>query len=95
MFLHAGKLRLIEVKEVNHYFRLPHKNFSPDQVARMRNWQAAGASALVLIYFEPLKLWRILDVRNFLVRTGGSWDLSGAITLTEKDAMEMITSCDL
>lgn len=83
MFLKAGKLTLVEVKEVNHDFRLPHTNFSEDKVARMRLWQLAGASACVLVYHRTSEVWRILDASFFYQRTGGSWDLSSASTDSE------------
>lgn len=71
-----GRLTLLEVKEVNHNFRLPHANFSRDQVARMRNFESAGAAAWVLVYFTPLKLWRCESIGYFLQREGGSWNMS-------------------
>lgn len=72
MVLRRGKLTLLEVKSVEHAYRLPHKNMSPDQVARMRMWEAAGAQSWVLIHFEGG--WRAETVGHFLVREGGSWD---------------------
>jgi hypothetical protein len=77
MVCNSGKLTLLEVKEVDHKFRLPHANFSKDQVARMRNFESAGAAAWVLIYFTPMKLWRYESISYFLQREGGSWDMSG------------------
>lgn len=73
--LRKGKFVLLEVKAVEHEYRLPHKNASPDQIARMRNWEAAGADAWVLVHFAPLKLWRTETVGYFLQREGGSWDM--------------------
>ena len=75
MVCKEGRLTLLEVKEVQHSFRLPHKNFGLDQCARMRNWMIAGASAWVLVYFVPEKAWRAVDVIYFMTRTGGSWDM--------------------
>jgi penicillin-binding protein-related factor A (putative recombinase) len=75
MFVNDGKLALLEVKETQHDFRLVLGNFSADQVARMRMWEAAGCDATVLIYHSTTKLWRRLPVEAFLTRTGGSWDL--------------------
>ena len=66
MFMQAGIFRLLEVKEVQHDFRLPYDNFSPDQVARMRMWQAAGAHAWVLVYHKNLKAWRLIPAEWFL-----------------------------
>lgn len=76
MAINKGHTTLIEVKSVDHTARLPHKNASPDQIARMRNWEAAGASAWVLVHFASLKLWRAETVGYFLQRDGGSWNMS-------------------
>ena len=93
MFMQAGIFRLLEVKEVQHDFRLPYDNFSPDQVARMRMWQAAGAHAWVLVYHKNLKAWRLIPAEWFLNRPKlsasgkpvGSWVLDEfpLVTLTE------------
>lgn len=93
MFMQAGIFRLLEVKEVQHDFRLPYDNFSPDQVARMRMWQAAGAHAWVLVYHKNLKAWRLIPAEWFLNRPKlsasgkpvGSWVLEEfpLVTLAE------------
>lgn len=93
MFMQAGIFRLLEVKEVQHDFRLPYDNFSPDQVARMRLWQAAGAHAWVLVYHKNLKAWRLIPAEWFLNRPKlsasgkpvGSWVLDEfpLVTLAE------------
>ena len=93
MFMQAGVFRLLEVKEVQHDFRLPYDNFSPDQVARMRMWQAAGAHVWVLVYHKNLKAWRLIPAEWFLNRPRlsasgkpvGSWVLDEfpLMTLTE------------
>lgn len=76
-----GKLTLLEVKEVQHDFRLPYKNFALDQMARMRMWKAAGAQALVAVCFMPTQTWRILDVEYFVQRDGASWDMRDTLTV--------------
>ena len=93
MFMQAGVFRLLEVKEIQHDFRMPYDNFSPDQVARMRMWQAAGAHAWVLVYHKNLKAWRLIPAEWFLNRPKlsasgkpiGSWVLDEfpLMTLTE------------
>ena len=93
MFMQAGVFRLLEVKEIQHDFRMPYDNFSPDQVARMRMWQAAGANAWVLVYHKNLKAWRLIPAEWFLNRPKlsasgkpvGSWVLDEfpLMTLTE------------
>jgi len=93
MVMKEGRLILLEVKEVNHAYRLPLKNYSPDQMARMRMWEAAGAKALVVIYFTPLRAWRwvttqdLFESKQVLLsqpKPGGSWNFSQtpATTLT-------------
>jgi penicillin-binding protein-related factor A (putative recombinase) len=76
LIMRQGRSTLAEVKSVEHAFRLPHKNFSSDQVARMRMWQAAGARGLVAVYFKTIGAWRFENVDWFIQRTGGSWDMS-------------------
>ena len=74
--LRKGQLYMLEVKAVEHPVRLPFKNFSVDQMARMRAWESAGAEAWVLVYFTPLKLWRAETVGYFMNReVGGSWNM--------------------
>lgn len=67
---------LIEVKEVEHDFRLPAKNFSADKVARMAKRQLAGAECYILVYHRTTKLWRLVPLPIFMARAP-SWDLSG------------------
>jgi hypothetical protein len=74
-FINKGSFFLLECKEVAHTYRLPHGNFDPAQVARMRLFKLAGAGALVLVYSSTTKLWRGYDIDRFIERTGGSWDL--------------------
>lgn len=90
MVCQSGKLTLLEVKEVDHVKRLPHGNFSKDQVGRMRNFEAAGAAAWVLVYFTPLKLWRFESVGYFLQREGGSWNLEHLPLRSLNEAMQEI-----
>jgi penicillin-binding protein-related factor A (putative recombinase) len=73
MLVNSGKLILLEVKEVDHSFRLPHGNLS--QVPRLARYELAGATAYVLVYFKPEKLWRLARVSYFLEKSGGSWDM--------------------
>jgi hypothetical protein len=82
----SGQIYLIEVKQVNHKFRLPHGNFDKAQVARQRIWREAGARSVAVIYHTPLNLWRGYNIDRFIAREGGSWDLSD----TEPDTLENI-----
>lgn len=100
--LYAGKYYLLEVKEVDHAFRLPHKNFATDKVARMTRRQMAGATCWVLVYQKPLGLpgrawqqavaWRAVPLRVFQERSGGSWDLQAYPLRVFHAAMEFILS---
>lgn len=90
MFVREGIAYFIEVKEVDHVFRLPHKNFSEDQVARMRIWQLAKARTRVLVYNAPIGHWRVVPLQEFFVRTGGSWDLRQYIPRTKQEAFNLI-----
>jgi hypothetical protein len=95
--LKAGVYYLLEVKEVNHERLLPHKNFSSDKIARCRKRQIAGAHVLVLVYHSPLgvagrgwqgaKAWRLAPLDFFMVKIGGSWDMSVLPLLTFDEAM--------
>lgn len=73
---------LIEVKSTEHKFRLPYKNFGPDQVGRMVIRQLAGSMCIVLICHhvagERGAMWRNVPLDFFRERpaTAGSWDLT-------------------
>ena len=71
-----GRACVLEVKEVEHDFRLPRKNFSLDSRARMRRRKLAGALCLVAVYHSTTKLWRLIDVDAFGTEDRGSWDFS-------------------
>ena len=93
LILQNGRLRLLEVKQVEHGERLPYGNFSPEQVNRMFMWKLAGADIWVLVYHVPHKAWRLIPAdwfRNRPVKTLtdkpiGSWVLTEfpLMTLTE------------
>lgn len=88
--LYAGQHYNIEIKEVDHSFRLPHKNFSEDKIARMRKWELAGGASWVVIYFAPAKIWRVETVGWFMHKVGGSWDMSGITGTDFNQAMKEI-----
>lgn len=73
---------LIESKEVFHEFRVPHKNFAPDQVGRMKIRQMAGSECIVITCHrqEGVRgaLWRQVPLEVFAERPPGtaSWDLT-------------------
>lgn len=81
---------VIEVKETEHAFRLAHKNFSSDKVARMRKRQLAGSECLVVVCHRVYgsgeqPLWRFVEFDYFLQREGGSWDLTDYPTFSNKE----------
>jgi hypothetical protein len=78
----------VEVKEVDHEYRLPAKNFSSDQRGRLKAFEAAGAQTLIVVCFTPLRLalsprqqttepvWRAAEVSYFDVESDRpSWDM--------------------
>lgn len=73
--LHLRVPYLIEVKEVDHDFRLPQKNFSADKVARMHSYALAGGECWVIVYHRTTKAWRLVPLDAFLTRAP-SWDLT-------------------
>ena len=93
LILQNGRLRLLEVKQVEHGERLAYGNFSPEQVNRMFMWHLAGADTWVLVYHVPHKAWRLIPAdwfRNRPLKTVtdksiGSWVLTEfpLLTLTE------------
>ena len=102
MLLQDGKLRLLEVKQVEHQSRLPYGNFKADQLARMLMWQAAGAGCWVLVCHMPDKFWRLLPAEYFKNRqlvseTGkpvGSWNLKDVPTQTLTGAFGLIRDAE-
>lgn len=88
--LHRRVPFLLEVKEVDHDFRLPQKNFSADKVARMHSYAMAGGECWVIVYHTTTKLWRLVPLVAFLERTP-SWDLSAYGTYPKVgEVMEML-----
>lgn len=88
--VHRGVPFLIEVKEVEHDFRLPQKNFSEDKVARMRKRQMAGAECWVIVYHRTTKRWRVVPLVAFIERKP-SWDLTlSSSYLKVADVMEFL-----
>jgi penicillin-binding protein-related factor A (putative recombinase) len=74
---YRGKAYLLEVKQTDHDFRLPHGNVSLRQIALMRKSMMAGVICWALVYHAKLDAWRLVDVEFLRTRVGGSWDLSG------------------
>jgi len=89
LLVSRGKVTLLEVKEVAHDFRLPVGNFKPENRARMRLFQFAGADCQVLIYHSTTKQWRSLPLDYFGTQNTGSWDLRNTAELNLKEAVEL------
>ena len=83
----CGRVRLLEVKEVAHDYRLPRPNFSADSRARMRMFQAAGSVCEVLVYFSTIKKWRYADLEYFGTQTTGSWDMRDLPVINLKEIL--------
>ena len=97
--MHRGAHFLLEVKEVQHEYRLPYQNYSADQVARMRTWKMAGSNVNVLVCFQPGRAakWRSVPLEKFLERNpatpSGSWDLREYETHTLPELLQQIFGC--
>lgn len=76
LLMEDGQVYLMEVKETEHEFRLKHGNVGADQIARMRNWQLAGAKAYVIVFHSTKATWRFIPVNELVEREGGSWNIS-------------------
>lgn len=68
---------IVEVKEVKHDFRLPHKNYSEDKVGRVNKRVWAGTEAIVAVLHTTNMMWRLVPLEVFVDRAGASWDLRG------------------
>lgn len=78
-FFCTGVHGLIEVKSVQHDFRLPRGSVT--QIPRLRKRALAGGVCVVVVYHSTLKLWRAVSV-DYLMEGGdkGSWDLRNVET---------------
>ena len=89
---------MLEIKEVDHTYRLPGKNFKQDQRARLANWRSVGTNTRVLVAHMPLKpssgpqklsmMWRAVPADWFGSEEIPSWNLSLHPLLTFDEAME-------
>lgn len=68
---------VLEIKQVHHDFRLPNKNFSAEQIAKIRRREMAGADALILVFHTTTQTWRAPPFSIFRDEPNApSWDLS-------------------
>jgi len=75
-FFFPGTHGLIEVKEVDHDFRLPAKNFDKGQIAKLRKRHMAGGIIIILVQHTTTKKWRRVDLNWIAQRLDQpSWDL--------------------
>lgn len=88
---------VIEVKEVEHAFRLPYKNVSTESIAKLVKRQLAGGQISILVCHQPMKLWRAVPLERLRERDkdtpSGSWDLSDLPT--HKSVMDALANTDL
>ena len=77
---------LIEVKEVEHDFRLPSKNMKKEQIAKLYKRDLAGGLILVLVCHKTTMLWRSVPLSWLQQRAAQpSWDLSVHGTLASAE----------
>lgn len=88
---HRGIGTFLEMKEVQHDFRLPCANFPGDQRGRIQAWELAGFKSLIVVchttlkpgsYTRGLKMWRCAPLSYFLNPEGASWDMRDLPLLT-------------
>jgi hypothetical protein len=69
---------LIEVKEVEHDYRLPSKNFKPGQLGKLEMRRMAGGEIVILVLHTTTGLWRRPGFPEIFDRAGqASWDFRG------------------
>lgn len=93
-FFTYGLHGLIEVKEVDHAVRLPEKNFSSEQRAKLQLRALAGGLIVVLVYHTPLKAWRVPPPWAFSGERVPSWDLSRFPTYKSVQLALETVECD-
>lgn len=85
LLMEDGQVYLMEIKETEHEYRLKHGNVGADQIARMRNWQLAGAKSYVIVFHSTTNLWRVIPADDLVEREGGSWNLTEYAQFTNAD----------
>lgn len=67
---------VIEVKKVEHAYRLPVKNFQPGQLARMNKRRLAGGHVFTLVLFQTTGKWRCPGLDYLMAgMEAPSWDM--------------------
>ena len=87
---YKGRPVMVEVKEVDHSYRLPAQNFPREQRNRMLKRKAAGCMCVVAIHFTEIKKWRFVDIEVLANIDRGSWDFRGFSTCTVGEGMQAI-----
>lgn len=93
LIFYRGSAIALEVKEVEHDFRLPAKNLSPDSRERLRRRSRSGCHCYVAVMFKPEKLWRLAPVSYFDHRAAGSFDMSDLPKKTLQALMKELLAC--
>ena len=95
---------MLEVKEVDHQFRLPRKNYPTEQRNRVRSWELAGFSSLVVVAFTPLKgsayrattpMWRYAPLSYFTGDDKESWDMRNLPLVALEEALKPLDLVNL
>jgi hypothetical protein len=83
-----GHSILLEVKETEHEYRLPKDKVS--QYPRLKKFENAGATALVLVFHSKIDKWRVMTLRQLdHVAGDASWDLRNIETFNSaSDALK-------
>lgn len=83
---HATRSILLEVKSVEHDYRLPKANL--EQLPRLNKVEKAGGVGVVLVHFKTIDKWRVART-SFFEYGVPSWDMSGlAVFDTPKEALQ-------
>lgn len=90
MLYHQGRNIIVEVKEVNHAYRLPKPNFERAQRARLRKRQLAGSICAIVVYHSPTDVWRIAILDFFGAEETGSWDFRGTPEYTLDTVLDVL-----
>jgi hypothetical protein len=75
LVVYKGHTILLEVKEVQHDYRLPVGNFKLQNRNKLTAYKVAGATTLVMIHHSTTGNWRIVEADWFGNLNTGSWDL--------------------
>jgi hypothetical protein len=68
---------ILEVKEIDHEFRLPQKNFAQKKHERIKRRLRVNGIGILAVYHTPTSLWRFPNIQVVMSEGDApSWDLS-------------------